>query len=91
MIDGKQSRSGRGAAARMSSVTSFIQYLYNGAGRRTAEGRVRCINWIDDTWSGILLYADDIVMMAEDGEQLQRMLDVAGDNGNLSLIVENVK
>ena len=35
--------------------------------------------WVNDTWSGILLYADDIVMMAEDGEQLQRMLDVAGD------------
>ena len=71
----------------MSSVTSFIQYLYNGAGRRTAEG----MYWVDDTWSGILLYANDIVMMAEDGEQLQRMLDVAGDYGNLGFIVENVK
>ena len=35
--------------------------------------------WIYDTWCGILLYADDIVMIAEDGEPLQRVLVVAGD------------
>ena len=30
----------------------------------------------DGVWFGALLYADDIVLMAESGEELQKMLNV---------------
>ena len=33
---------------------------------------------MDGTWCGGLMYADDIVLLAETGAELQEMLDVVG-------------
>ena len=49
---------------------------------------------IEGHWLGVCFFEDNIVLVADSGEKLQRMLDVVasyGENGRLSLTTTNAE
>ena len=58
----------------MPLITTVIQHLCDGNGRRSLAIGVK----EGDYWCGALLYADDVVLLAESSDELQKMLDMMG-------------
>ena len=71
-------------------ITTVIQHHVMGMIEKLEEGlgvKER------DYWCGVLLYADDVVLLAESPDELQKMLDMIGQqrNGSSALMQARVR